>query len=156
MSLIYVVIGGLAGRERELLILSKSRGRLITNLMRERLEETLGLKLCACRSRFETFAKHRLAAAHSCLAVPDTLHLSSCILPPLLNTVTVPSPDALPFAFGAPAISLGTRQPRHDTRRNQSNLLRRMPATDHSRLLRPIQYLSTADSCSSVFPNDIC
>ena len=44
-------------------------------------QETLGLKLCACRSQLEKFVEHQLVTAHSCLAIPDTLLLSSCILP---------------------------------------------------------------------------
>ncbi|KAF4629826.1 hypothetical protein G7Y89_g8319 [Cudoniella acicularis] len=50
-------------------------------------QQTLGLNLFTCRSWFEKFAPHQLATAHSCLAIPDTLHLSSCIFPLPPNTV---------------------------------------------------------------------
>ena len=47
MTLMYVVIGGLTGHERKLLILLKSRARLIINLMRERLTGNIRVKaLC--------------------------------------------------------------------------------------------------------------
>ena len=75
----------------------------------------VGLKLFAYRSWLEKFAQHPLATTHSCLAIPDTLHLSSCILPPRLNTVPDRQPRCSSIAFPAPAISLGPYRPHHDT-----------------------------------------
>lgn len=58
----------------------------------------------ACRSLLEKFAQHQLATTHSYIAVPDTLHLSSYIFPPLLNAV----------ADRQSAISFGPCLPHHD------------------------------------------
>jgi len=44
--------------------------------------------------------------------IPDTQHLSSCHF---LTPSPTSSPSTLPFAFSAPAISLGPRRPHHDT-----------------------------------------